>query len=238
MCREDDTDLTRLTFLAAGGTSLAAVEFAECIEKTILRGEAQKRGIQDLLDTILHHSFTDLETYVIERLTGRGLEAVKDLDQQTDGYSVVQKSSGEVTGLSKQHNTIGEPDCEHHGQLFWAYLRRGSYLQGLSSVKTNRDITEYTAIGTVQLSLLWRVDIGKCVDASPLIAVGKRLTALSLITMQCIQVILVCVGALLSLAPTRTCLLQLTLTMVLLYGRLTFPTELNHQQPCLLVVVM
>jgi acyl-CoA synthetase len=176
VCCKEDTNLTKQTFLTAGGTSLAAVEFAECIEKTVLRG---KTDVQNLLDIILHHSFTDLEAYVIKRMTGKGLEAVKDLE--TGSSLEIDKSSAKIARLSKGHSTTGEPDCEHIDQSFWAYLRRGSLLQSLYTAHTNRDtnrdISECTATGTIWnlgLSLLWKVNTGKCVDASPLIAMGNR----------------------------------------------------------------
>lgn len=183
MSHTSDADLMELTFVAAGGTSLAAVELAESIEKIVLGGETRELEVQDLLDTILHHPFTGLEMYVIAKLSRRGMEDLKGSEHYSDGGLGQNPTVDDNTEITSSDDVARDPDsnCGNNGgRVFWASLRRGGCLQNFCVVNTHSahcDVGKCVSIGMThhcRISLAWRVDIGKCVDASPLLALGNR----------------------------------------------------------------
>ena len=189
LCQRTDAELKELTFLAAGGTSVAAVELAEQIKQTVFGFEAQ-----DLIEIILHNPFSYLEDYVMKRLLQQSSQSPeqdsKDDKTISSGTDVEFPHLSKVPKMSVLHYLGDSHKCNG---MFSAYLRRGSCIQHISmAVDSSQccDGSEYLSneiTCDMRVSHLWRVDVGKCVDASPLLALGIRWRPLGLLFCGCIS---------------------------------------------------
>lgn len=141
------------SFLLAGGNSLLAVMLVTELEEYL--GEVPK-NLGDLLLTGESFSF------ICEHLCQFHYENNKTCDKLLEKEK--DKTTLKVIELEESKQEL------HHGDELKSFSLRG--------VSSSKSITvlniHQTVLETVKIDLLWKIDLNKCIDASPLCLVFKR----------------------------------------------------------------
>ncbi|XP_065828359.1 beta-alanine-activating enzyme-like isoform X2 [Oscarella lobularis] len=136
------SQLKQRSFIEAGGTSLAALNLAEIIVASL--PFFQKKSLDDLLDRILHLSYINLESSIFQRTPD-------EIAPETDSVPSAKRRRTAVS-LAGKVASIGRGN--QSDKIFKAEGRKVSQR------------------GSFQMSVTWKIDTGKCVDASPLLTLG------------------------------------------------------------------
>lgn len=145
----------RSNFITSGGDSLKALQFVEDLESQLVKFN---EGIQTnmVLDLLLNKTFAEMHEYLVNKLTN----SFSDIDQNSE---LTFKSKR--TKLASDVQTTTTTTIPSSELMCWL-SKTGQWINQKYSISTQIKSEQSSKF---DLQLRWKVDMLKCIDATPLI---------------------------------------------------------------------